>query len=174
MWAPPSFTPTRCFKRYPHGEVTTNRSGRLRYAPPEIELSLPVTISRKYDSWSLGCVLLEFIIWLVRGSTGHARFKQELRAAGPMLNRFWDQDSNRVPVLHPVVGRWVNEELLRDLATVGALRDLLDLVARRLMDTSVDSGAYLQEFHESLQNIDHKCLSDPSYFVERISQSISQ
>ncbi|KAH8651811.1 kinase-like domain-containing protein [Tricladium varicosporioides] len=35
------------------------------YAPPE--LSLRQTISRAYDIWSLGCVFLEFITWLMYG-----------------------------------------------------------------------------------------------------------
>ncbi|KAK7718128.1 hypothetical protein SLS63_010513 [Diaporthe eres] len=56
--------------RYVEGEATTNRIGTLRYEPPEIEHPQGyklVIISRKYDSWSLGCVLFEFIIWLSFG-----------------------------------------------------------------------------------------------------------
>jgi serine/threonine protein kinase len=36
------------------------------YEPPECKMRLPV--SRAYDIWSLGCIYLEFITWLLRGS----------------------------------------------------------------------------------------------------------
>jgi serine/threonine protein kinase len=39
--------------------------GSPTYIPPEILLKEPV--SRAYDIWSLGCVFLEFITWLVEG-----------------------------------------------------------------------------------------------------------
>lgn len=37
--------------------------GTPTYAPPEWQLNYQV--SRSYDIWSLGCVYLEFITWLV-------------------------------------------------------------------------------------------------------------
>ena len=40
-------------------------SGSPTYIPPEILLDKPV--SRAYDIWSLGCLFLEFITWLVEG-----------------------------------------------------------------------------------------------------------
>jgi serine/threonine protein kinase len=36
------------------------------YEPPECKLRQPV--SRRYDIWSLGCLYLEFITWLLKGS----------------------------------------------------------------------------------------------------------
>ncbi|KIN06737.1 hypothetical protein OIDMADRAFT_113810, partial [Oidiodendron maius Zn] len=38
----------------------------LTYEPPECKMGLPV--SRAYDIWSLGCIYLEFITWLLQGS----------------------------------------------------------------------------------------------------------
>ena len=43
-------------------------SGSPTYSPPEIALGKPV--SRAYDIWSLGCIFLEFITWLLEGSRG--------------------------------------------------------------------------------------------------------
>jgi serine/threonine protein kinase len=37
------------------------------YAPPEVVLKLPV--SRAYDIWSMGCVFLEFVTWLLEGDS---------------------------------------------------------------------------------------------------------
>ncbi|TVY41416.1 Triple functional domain protein [Lachnellula subtilissima] len=47
-------------------------SGSPTYAPPEIALGKPV--SRAYDIWSLGCIFLEFITWLLEGSQGFKDF----------------------------------------------------------------------------------------------------
>ncbi|KAE8443567.1 hypothetical protein EG329_001729 [Mollisiaceae sp. DMI_Dod_QoI] len=43
---------------------TVNSS--LTYAPPEIALEKP--ISQAYDIWSLGCLFLDFITWVIEGS----------------------------------------------------------------------------------------------------------
>lgn len=160
--------------RQSQGYITTNRHGTLRYEPPEIELYKPGSISRKYDSWSLGCVLLEFVIWLVYGSAGQARFDSERRAAEPKVDRFWDQDRNGDPVLHPVVRRWINEELPVDLDAVPALRDLVDLVTHRLLVASLKSRAYIQEFDESLQKIGYECSTDPSYLWNRPDKALAE
>lgn len=47
-------------------------AGSASYTPPEI--SLVQFVSRAYDIWSLGCVFLEFVTWLLEGSTGLERF----------------------------------------------------------------------------------------------------
>lgn len=49
-----------------------NISGSPSYAPPEVALGKPV--SRAYDIWSLGCIFLEFITWLLEGSQGLNEF----------------------------------------------------------------------------------------------------
>jgi serine/threonine protein kinase len=48
-----------------------DKRGIPRYGPPEMELKQDETPSPKMDAWSMGCVLWEFVIWLVRGSQGH-------------------------------------------------------------------------------------------------------
>lgn len=148
-------------ERKAKGIDTTNRTGTGRYEPPEIELYQPQTISRKYDSWSLGCVLLEFVIWLLHGSDGQASFEKERREA-KARDRFWDQDDRGNPILHPVVERWI--QMLRGaLPERSALRDLLGLVARMLLVGSLDSRAYICEFLPELQRVYDSCSTDPSY-----------
>ncbi|ROV88658.1 hypothetical protein VMCG_10306 [Cytospora schulzeri] len=149
-------------KRQVQGFVTTNKNGTLRYEPPEIELYKPQNISRRYDSWSLGCVLLEFVIWLLRGSAGQAQFYKE-RTAWPNHDRFWEQDRNRKPILNPVVERWINQELSGDLAAAPALGDLMKLVASHLLVAPLDKRASVHQFYESLKDIHKKCSADPLY-----------
>ncbi|KAK0648503.1 kinase-like domain-containing protein [Cercophora newfieldiana] len=56
------------------------RRATKTYAPPEIEWGL-YECSRSFDIWSLGCVFLEFLCWLVQGDSGDTNpvdvFQQE-------------------------------------------------------------------------------------------------
>jgi serine/threonine protein kinase len=55
-----------------------NMTGSPTYAP--LELTLKAVISRAYDIWSLGCVFLEFITWLLGGQAqvyAFAEFRAE-------------------------------------------------------------------------------------------------
>ncbi|OCL12991.1 kinase-like protein [Glonium stellatum] len=46
-----------------------NQGGTDAYAPPEID-HLNETYTKRYDIWSLGCILLEFTAFVVRGYSG--------------------------------------------------------------------------------------------------------
>jgi serine/threonine protein kinase len=50
-------------------------NGSHTYAPPEITLGR--LVSRAYDIWSLGCVFLELITWLLEGSVGLDEFHEQ-------------------------------------------------------------------------------------------------
>lgn len=47
--------------------------GDSEYKPPEVHLVLP--ISQSTDIWTLGCLFLEFVTWLVLGEQGRAEFR---------------------------------------------------------------------------------------------------
>jgi serine/threonine protein kinase len=60
---------TRFHRANTTSRATTERlGGSLTYRAPETELH--TVNSRAYDIWSLGCVYLEFLTWLVLGWTG--------------------------------------------------------------------------------------------------------
>lgn len=149
--------------RRAQGYESTSKGGTLRYEPPEIQLYAPLTVSRKYDSWSLGCVLLEFIIWLVRGNDGLSSFEQERRFPRTNIDRFWDQNPRGDPILHPAASRWINQELAQDPRATPALRELMGLVGGRLLAAYEGSRAEIQEFWRGVHYIHNKCSTDPSY-----------
>ncbi len=75
-----------------HVEVTKNRhartqtmTGTFRYEPPECDENLDNPRSRAYDIWSLGCIYLEFLIWLLEGQEALEAFNQPGR-----FQHFWD------------------------------------------------------------------------------------
>lgn len=52
----------------------------LTYRPPEYDVSRAPSISQSYDIWTLGCVLLEFVIWYLQGYEAFDQFSKD-RAA---------------------------------------------------------------------------------------------
>ena len=49
--------------------------GTNAYRPPEAAILSPLSAS--FDTWSLGCLFLEFLTWLVRGPEGLKLFKEK-------------------------------------------------------------------------------------------------
>jgi len=62
------------------GMTTRPSGGTVTYAAPETDkkIRLPEATSRRYDIWSLGCLYLEFLIWLLHGIAGLRSFHEEL------------------------------------------------------------------------------------------------
>ncbi|KAI9150887.1 Serine/threonine-protein kinase Nek1 [Paramyrothecium foliicola] len=87
---------------------TKTTLGTLFYEAPEIELDHNAPRSRLYDIWSLGCVFVEFAIWLVFGLDGLRDFYQEFDVS----SRFYILDKRR-PMetfcLHPGVDKLLDQ-----------------------------------------------------------------
>lgn len=58
------------------------------YMAPEYETGNNRQISRPYDIWSLGCVFLEFITWILTGQEGLARFAKTREDEKDDMSRF--------------------------------------------------------------------------------------
>ncbi|KAK2746243.1 tol-like protein [Colletotrichum kahawae] len=60
--------------------LTTTTYGTILYEPPEAEPAFgPQPRSRLYDMWSMGCIITEWIIWLLYGNTELQRFHDDLK-----------------------------------------------------------------------------------------------
>jgi serine/threonine protein kinase len=67
-------------RRPTDGSKTLNVRGQLNYMPPESNKSGPGETSyqdRKKDIWSLGCILLQMLVWLEGGSESLGNFERE-------------------------------------------------------------------------------------------------
>lgn len=112
----------------------------MAYAAPEIELFPERATSRRYDIWSLGCLYLEFVIWLLYGIEELERFNKEIGArfytiSGPETLRV---DGTKDAQVNPVVKNWIGY-IKRDWRCVGtgvkdtAIGHLIALVEERLL-----------------------------------------
>ncbi|WAO87250.1 Protein kinase domain-containing protein [Fusarium falciforme] len=134
-------------------KATTTRHGSRIYEPPEMSANRGnIVVSRKYDIWSLGCVFLEFTIWLLYGRSGLASFRNTL-LNNPDIDRFWQNDTDGKPKIHPVARNWLDKILAKDLQGVSALRDLVRLIVKRLLVPDMEERADAEGVFPELDTI---------------------
>jgi serine/threonine protein kinase len=149
-----------------HREVTALRhngtetlEGTRRYEPPEATLDIQRPMSRRADVWSFGCILLEFIIWLLYGFDELERFHGSFAS-------FFSVVDGEVAIISPQVAKWI-DHMKRDSRshTGTAVRVILELVEERLLvveqltreegilDTHLQGRVDARELHSQLQRI---------------------
>lgn len=119
-------------------------AGTIRYQPPEMETNISGKRSRAYDVWSMGCIILEFIIWVLYGPDGLREFDNSFDT---MSQPFFYVDEERGP-LRPNVTEWINH--LRKTCLSGsdnecvsrAMRDLLEFACNQILieNDKVENG----------------------------------
>ncbi|KAK1749700.1 HET-domain-containing protein [Echria macrotheca] len=165
---------------------TSMRYTTTRYEPPEINNIGDIGRSRRYDMWSLGCVILETIIWLLHGNSVLKNFNDRIvDNVGQSCHWFEIIKSKRpgqrgkAVVHHHVQG--VMRALRKDqeCAPGTAIGDLLDIVQRKLLVVKLGAATtrseggpksspgcriYSEELLESLLEMVSKGEKDDSYW----------
>lgn len=108
-----------------------------RYEPPEAK-DENAAWPRRYDIWSIGCIILEFIVWLVDGTRGLDEFNKEIvNEFGAECHYFESKNRNRVAPfkVHEAVAATMERLSQHPECEDGttALGDLLRVVKTRLL-----------------------------------------
>jgi serine/threonine protein kinase len=146
------------------------------YQGPEVEFEKMDRMdqrprSRKYDIWSLGCVFLEFTIWLLHGRKGIVDF-MDARGNGTSSN------SSSTP-LYSVTNKAARAAKVHELATwtIGklennplcegdtALASLLDLIKNDMLKPEVEKRSSAAEICTMFENILQEAAKRPSYLL---------
>ncbi|KAJ8117109.1 hypothetical protein OPT61_g1616 [Boeremia exigua] len=116
--------------------LTSTRYGTIHYEPPEAVFGNASPRSRLYDIWSMGCITLEFVIWLLYGNDDLNSFYNQVKGDTKQVCQYYEiLEAEGEAVVHPVVLQWikhiqcVDPECSQDSAT----RDLLSLVRDKLL-----------------------------------------
>jgi serine/threonine protein kinase len=119
--------------------ATSTQSGTILYEPPERELFPTKPRTRRYDIWSLGCIYLEFIIWLLYDTAGLNRFRSEIGT-----KKFYVLQPNQAGQMvaagiNEEVKKWI-EWIQKDPRCPGTtgLGRLVNLIETRLLVVSVE------------------------------------
>ena len=140
---------------------TSTEFGTRRYEPPEEHtgqgIGLPALNpgeaggrqrkrrSRLYDVWAMGCITLEFIVWLLYGLEGLKEFNSHIKTEGSDRPPFYQtkvEKGKRRAEVHPAVVEWMDNmaKLPACQPGVTALGGLLELVRTRLLVTELPVG----------------------------------
>ncbi|KAF4464019.1 serine threonine kinase [Fusarium albosuccineum] len=107
--------------------ATTTKYGTLMYDPPETpSYQQGKPVSRLYDIWGLGCVFLEFSVWLLRDWKDLQEFRRNLKQNENDSSRFWQPNGKR----NPAVDKWIKK---LQPAHQPSLQALLGLISERML-----------------------------------------
>jgi len=161
--------------------------GTLRYRAPEAVTNSNGPRSRGEDIWAMGCIVLEFIIWILHGNQGLEKFNKDTiteqgdaQLPPPFFVKLSDGGVTGA-ILRPEVQQWIETDLPkdRDCQRDSAIGDLLSIVKNKLLvinhqpqeaATSPNSGAaniraVAREFRNALGEIQKKILKNPEYLL---------
>lgn len=162
--------------------------GTVRYEPPEVVTETQAR-SRPYDIWSMGCIILEFIIWMLYGKDELNNFYDQVRGDGHSACQYFEivdiQDGGSKAEVHHEVRRWIDHMRSSDpeFSQESAMGDLLEIVWSKLLVvalpqrhgyspktmepfgvTPIRYRATAREFRDALDDILAK-MSNPGYLV---------
>ncbi|PVH79109.1 HET-domain-containing protein, partial [Cadophora sp. DSE1049] len=165
---------------------TSMKYSTYRYEPPEIVLEKSTKSggrSRRQDIWSIGCVTLEFIIWLLYGFPSLNDFnKKYVVDAMDQLCPYFEIEGkvgeNKRAKLHPAVEETMDLLSKDQECKVGvdsAIKDLLSIVRTKLLVVNLNvesvARATAKELRLALQDIVDKGEGNESYWYTGLSRS---
>jgi serine/threonine protein kinase len=122
---------------------TTAQYGTRRYEPPEVSTGLKLNLSRDskfarsrlYDIWGIGCITLEFIIWLMYGLDTLKNFNRLNIGDYGVSDMFYEVSLGKPAKVHAVARHWMNHMAKdpRCSRNKTALGDLLEIVRTGLL-----------------------------------------
>ncbi|KAK4101555.1 kinase-like protein [Parathielavia hyrcaniae] len=149
----------------------------LTYRPPECDMK-DGKISRSYDIWTLGCLYLEFITWLLGGWDLVVKFTI-MRATGgstsvPGLhvdkdNSFFElQAGGEMAKIKTSVRDFIRVQLHGHPSCSSYIHEFLNLIEKEMLvvetgDTSSDMRINCTRLHNELQKMRRKCGQERGY-----------
>ncbi|RDW58641.1 hypothetical protein BP6252_13117 [Coleophoma cylindrospora] len=119
--------------------ITSTNYWTVQYMAPEHIQSQP--LSRLYDIWSMGCVILDFVVWILYGDQGledfshRVRTSESTRGEASYFSVKQTNNSEKEFVINAEVTLWLDGMLNSDpeCKKESAIRDLLRLVKNKLL-----------------------------------------
>ncbi len=131
-------------------------NGSPTYVPPELPLERP--ISREYDIWSLGCIFLEFVTWLLEGQDGLDDFsdaRKEEAYDGIEDDTYYilyNAESGLEGKVREGVTKWM-ERLRQYHCCSEMILDLLNVIQNRMLIAKPEGRVKADELESLVQNM---------------------
>ncbi|KAI1261434.1 kinase-like protein [Xylariaceae sp. FL1019] len=156
-------------------EGTDTKATTPSYEAPEVEFNRQTPRGRRYDMWSIGCMYLEFVIWLLYGFDAIVAFRELRRPSHdpfPQKAAFYRRNEAEEPEIHPAVTE-ILHALGRDprCARGTGLADLIHIIECDLLRIDLKERVEAQELRNKFEQILKKARNDADYLVKRIEPS---
>lgn len=117
-----------------------------RYEPPEVTED-DKAWSRRYDTWSIGCIILEFLVWVVYGTKELDKFNRRIVNDFSQQCHYFEVEKRNGETsfrVHTAVSAMMDKLAQRTECTAGdtALGDVLSVVRTRLLVVALDGGTF--------------------------------
>ncbi|EGZ73028.1 HET-domain-containing protein [Neurospora tetrasperma FGSC 2509] len=138
-----------------------------RYQAPEAATNEDGARSTRYDIWSMGCVMLEFVIWLLYGNDTLKQFNVQITTKS---NGSWFMKRGQTAKLHDTVAQTMNFMLESDPECQDgtAVGELIRLVRERLLVVHLGPDTKKLQRAETFKGVDSTINDIPSIQVEQI------
>jgi serine/threonine protein kinase len=120
--------------------------------PPELPLGK--LISRAYDIWSLGCIFLEFVTWILLGPEGLSEFDDARMAMAHdgvrddlFYTLFNSGSGYQYGEVREGVKDWITK-LHQCNTSSEMVRDVLDLIEKQMLQVKVEDRISAQKLHD--------------------------
>ncbi|KAF1957935.1 kinase-like protein [Byssothecium circinans] len=155
---------------------TMTRATTPSYEAPEVILPQDKARARRYDVWSLGCIFLEFTVWLLYGNEAVEAF-EKARTGPPVIPepKPYYKVIDGKPEVHPLVTKAL-DSLHQDRRCLNdtAFEDLLNLIRGRCLLVDVLRRDSAEELHAKLEKIVRRAEEDPSYLFHDVGSPARQ
>lgn len=158
--------------------TSTAGGGTISYQPPESARPKSAPTSRLYDIWSMGCIILQLMTWLVYGTGNIKQLTRETQSVFKRESSYWKASWSDGRGLHNIhVHPFVKQHMKQMRHDVGgskALLDLLSVVEYRLLVIELPPSARTSKsgcrinaegLHQSLLRIQAEGRRDPAYWI---------
>ncbi|OCK74721.1 kinase-like protein [Lepidopterella palustris CBS 459.81] len=148
--------------------------GSPTYEPPECRLHMPV--SRAYDIWSLACLYLEFVTWLLMGTSKidvFANSRGQTGSLGINEDNFFTIISPPTGCLQAEVRKSVTEwvgNLHSHPKCTNVIHDLLNLVMNKLLVINSSNRMRSAELSQNLKILVEKAEGNDMYLLNPAPQ----
>lgn len=132
-------------------DETAARFGTRRYEAPEVVTGLEAGFagqtsnrrSRLYDVWAMGCITLEFLVWLIYGPSGLNTFNHSITGDPDTFYQLEKRGEKRTARVHDIVVQWMDDMAQEPLcaSNTTALGNLLTIVRHDLLVVEIKYGA---------------------------------
>lgn len=159
---------------------TITKASTFMYEAPEAHNSFKdlQSRSRKYDCWSMGCIMLEFVIWLLYNRTAiisclnqrdppHHEYYRPIAGSDPKSQAIEDAMEG-----HPVVNRAVEEMEKHIWYENTAMEAIVKLVQSGLLKIKPEERLGASDTHKALQAILAAAQKDLSPFTKEVDPTL--